>query len=85
MLLSIVRLSQRFQITLPVEVRELLQIQPNDRIAFRTDDTGRVYLENLKSIQVNTVRGLLQKQQWTDHSAHTTTEHPTPNQEENSY
>ncbi|WP_072875145.1 AbrB/MazE/SpoVT family DNA-binding domain-containing protein [Alicyclobacillus tolerans] len=84
-MLSIVRLSQRFQITLPVEVRELLQIQPNDRIAFRTDDTGRVYLENLKSIQVDTVRGLLQKQQWTDRSANAMTEHPTPNQEENSY
>ncbi|MCY0896420.1 MAG: AbrB/MazE/SpoVT family DNA-binding domain-containing protein [Alicyclobacillaceae bacterium] len=84
-MLSIVRLSQRFQITLPAEVRELLQIQPTDRIAFRTDDTGRIYLENLKSIQVNTVRGLLQKQQLTDCSDHALTEHPTSNQEENSY
>lgn len=61
MVLSIVRLSPRFQITIPQDVREALKCETGDRVAFRQDDSGRVYLENLKAIHVETVRGMLKR------------------------
>lgn len=60
-MLSIVRLSPRYQITIPQNVREALKYEAGDRVAFRRDDSGRVYLENLKAINVETVRGMLRR------------------------
>ncbi|MCF8567991.1 type II toxin-antitoxin system PrlF family antitoxin [Alicyclobacillus tolerans] len=60
-MLSIVRLSPRFQITIPQDVRESLRCESGDRVAFRLDESGRVYLENLKAINVETVRGMLKR------------------------
>lgn len=60
-MLSIVRLSARYQLTLPQDVRQAIDCEQNDRLAFRTDASGRVYIENLKTIDVHTVRGLLRR------------------------
>jgi len=62
-MLSIVRLSPRYQLTLPQEVRQLLHCEANDRIAFRSDESGRIYIENMKAIEITSVRGLLRTEE----------------------
>ncbi|WP_258111082.1 type II toxin-antitoxin system PrlF family antitoxin [Alicyclobacillus sp. SP_1] len=58
-MLSIARVSPRYQLTLPQDVRQALGCEPNDRIAFRSDASGRIYIENMKAIEVSSVRGML--------------------------
>ncbi len=62
-MLSIVRLSPRYQLTLPQEVRQALRCEPNDRIAFRSDESGRIYIENMKAVDIPSVRGLLRREE----------------------
>jgi bifunctional DNA-binding transcriptional regulator/antitoxin component of YhaV-PrlF toxin-antitoxin module len=59
LMLSIVRLSPRYQLTLPQDVRQALGCEVSDRIAFRSDASGRIYIENMKAIDIASVRGLL--------------------------
>ena len=60
-MLSIVRVSARNQITVPQDVRDAIQCEPGDRIAFRTDDNGRVYVDSLRNVNPNTLRGVLKR------------------------
>ncbi|WP_258109568.1 type II toxin-antitoxin system PrlF family antitoxin [Alicyclobacillus sp. SP_1] len=62
-MLSIVRLSPRYQLTLPQEVRQALGCEVSDRIAFRSDVSGRIYIENMKAIDIASVRGLLRAEE----------------------
>lgn len=58
---SVVRLSARNQITLPRDVRDAIQSEPGDRIVFRTDDNGRVYIGSLENVNPQSVRGFLKR------------------------
>ena len=60
-MLSIVRVSARNQITVPQDVRDAIQCEPGDRIAFRTDENGRVYVDSLRNVNPNTLRGVLKR------------------------
>jgi antitoxin PrlF len=48
--------TQKGQITIPVEVREYLQVQPNDKVAFEIRD-GEVVLEKTKILSLDDVFG----------------------------
>ena len=58
---SVVRLSARNQITIPQDVRDAIQSEPGDRIVFRTDENGRVYVDSLKDVNPQSVRGFLKR------------------------
>ena len=51
-------LTSKGQITLPKAIRERLRLEAGDRLEFRTDAEGRVFLEPL-GLDIREVRGLL--------------------------
>lgn len=56
-MIEVSKISAKGQVTIPVELRKLLQLTEGSKVAFITDDSGRVYLANssmlaLKEVQV---------------------------------
>lgn len=50
-------ITQKGQVTIPVEVREYLQVQPNDRIAFEIQDDGQVVIQKPSMLSLDDVFG----------------------------
>jgi AbrB family looped-hinge helix DNA binding protein len=50
-------ITSKSQLTLPKEIRELLGVQRGDRVEFRTDASGRVWVQ-AATIELSTLRGL---------------------------
>lgn len=56
-MLEVSKISSKGQVTIPVEMRKLLQLSEGSKVAFITDETGKVYIVNssllaLKEVQV---------------------------------
>lgn len=56
-MVEVSKISSKGQVTIPVELRKLLQLTDGSKVAFITDETGKVYITNssmlaLKETQV---------------------------------
>lgn len=50
-------ITQKGQVTIPIEVREYLRVQPNDRIAFEIQDDGQVVIQKPSILTLDDVFG----------------------------
>jgi len=55
--MPIATLTSKAQLTLPKEVREHLGVQRGDRVEFRTDASGRVWVE-AATLDLSSLRGV---------------------------
>lgn len=55
--MPIATLTRKAQLTLPKEIREHLGVQPGDRVEFRKDPAGRVWVE-AATLELSVLRGL---------------------------
>ena len=45
-MVEVSKISSKGQVTIPVELRQLLQLTEGSKVAFITDETGKVYIAN---------------------------------------
>lgn len=56
-MVEVSKISSKGQVTIPIELRQMLQLTEGSKVAFITDETGKVYIANssmlaLKEVQV---------------------------------
>ncbi|KKQ66815.1 MAG: Looped-hinge helix DNA binding domain, AbrB family [Candidatus Daviesbacteria bacterium GW2011_GWA2_38_24] len=51
-------ISSKGQVTLPVEVRKHLGVEPNDKVAFIIEPTGNVKVTHVKYPDIQSLRGV---------------------------
>jgi antitoxin PrlF len=59
--MKITTLTSKGQITLPIEIRELLGVNTGDRIAFEEKQDGEVIVRVVGKVKVSSIRGMFGK------------------------
>jgi AbrB family looped-hinge helix DNA binding protein len=55
-MIEVSKISAKGQVTIPIELRKLLQLTEGSKVAFITDDNGRVYLANSSMLALKEVQ-----------------------------
>lgn len=55
-MVEVSKISSKGQVTIPVELRKLLQLTEGSKVAFITDEDGRVYLANSSMLALKNVQ-----------------------------
>jgi AbrB family looped-hinge helix DNA binding protein len=55
-MIEVSKISAKGQVTIPIELRKLLQLTEGSKVAFITDSNGRVYLANSSMIALKEVQ-----------------------------
>jgi AbrB family looped-hinge helix DNA binding protein len=55
-MIEVSKISAKGQVTIPIELRKLLQLNEGSKVAFITDANGRVYLANSSMIALKEVQ-----------------------------
>lgn len=55
-MVEVSKISSKGQVTIPVELRKLLQLTEGSKVAFITDENGRVYLANSSMLALKNVQ-----------------------------
>jgi antitoxin PrlF len=58
-MMAIAKVTSKFQLTIPSEIRDALNLEGGDRIVFRVNDDGEVTIRVLKSVSVDDLAGAL--------------------------
>lgn len=56
------RVTSKYQVTIPNEIRYVLKVEAGDRIMFRIDDDGEVHIRTVKKISVDELAGALHRE-----------------------
>ena len=60
-MLAFAKVTSKYQVTIPSEIRELLNLQGGDHIVFHVQDGGEVTIRVMKSVSVDDLAGSLSK------------------------
>lgn len=60
-MLAFAKVTSKYQLTIPSEIRDVLNLQGGDRIVFHVQDNGEVTIRVMKSVSVDDLAGALSK------------------------
>jgi AbrB family looped-hinge helix DNA binding protein len=55
-MIEVSKISSKGQVTIPVELRKLLQLSEGSKVAFITDENGKVYIANSSMLALKDVQ-----------------------------
>lgn len=61
-MLQMSRVTSKYQVTIPNEIRDILKVNVGDRISFRIGDDGEVHIRTVKKVSVDELAGALHRE-----------------------
>ncbi|GMA66069.1 AbrB/MazE/SpoVT family DNA-binding domain-containing protein [Alicyclobacillus fastidiosus] len=60
-MMNMSRITSKYQVTIPNEIRHLLKAEAGDRLMFRVGEDGEVYIRTVKKVSVDELAGSLRR------------------------